>query len=327
MTGAAVASGSGRRMLVTGGSGFIGTHLIDLLVQQCHTVRNLDLKRPRADREPLWQALDLADPVRTREAVAKFAPDVIFNLAANADVASSVEQMAVNTVGLQNLIDASLALPMPARIIHASTQYVSGPEHVASGPRDYAPYTEYGATKAASEELLWKAPDALPWTIVRPSTVWGPGHAQFPRTIWRFIDRGWYMLPTGIDPVRSYGYVGNVVHQLVALGAGPGQAIDRRIFYVGDAPVRSSEWLDGFSRRLRGAPVRLVPGFALRALAELGEWSRRLGGPSPIDRGRLYRMTRDYVVPMEPTFALVGKGPYSLSAGIDLTAHWLKTGD
>lgn len=311
-------------MLVTGGSGFIGTHLVDLLVERGHTVRNLDVKPPRAGREPLWEALDLADPARTRAAVAAFAPAVIFNLAANADVLSSVEQMAVNTVGLQNLVDASVALPVPARIVHASTQYVVGPEHVASGPRDYAPYTEYGGTKAASEELLWAAPGALPWTIVRPSTIWGPGHPQFPRTIWKFIRRGWYMLPTGIDPVRSYGYVGNVVHQFAGLAEAPAAAIDRKVFYVGDAPVRSSEWLDGFSRRLRGGPVRRVPGAALRAIAELGEWSQRLGGPSPINRGRLYRMTRDYRVPMEPTFALVGRGPYSLDAGLDVTARWLQ---
>lgn len=318
---------SARRFLVTGGSGFIGTHLVEHLIRSGHEVRSLDNRKPTsAGHEPYWRSLDLVDAAATLREVMEFEPEIILNLAANADVLASADKMAVNTDGLQNLISSSLKLATPARIVHTSTQYVVGPDHVPTGPRDYAPYTEYGHTKAQSEELLWQAPQALPWTIIRPSTIWGPGHPNFGRTIWRFIRRGWYMLPTGVDPVRSFGYVGNVVHQSADLAICDPVQIDRKVFYVGDAPIRSSKWLDGFSTRLKGRPIRRVPGGALRLLAQLGEWSGKVGGPSPINLGRLYRMTRDYVVPMEPTFALVGQGPYSLEAGLDETADWLKRG-
>lgn len=318
-------SGADRRFLITGGSGFIGTHLVEHLLRSGHTVRNFDVKKPRdPSHQAVWRNVDLTDPAATRRAVAEFSPDLILNLAANVDVLSSADKMAVNTDGLQNLIEASLAMPTPPRLLHTSTQYVVAPDHVPSGPRDYAPYTEYGATKAASEELLWRAPAELPWTIIRPSTIWGPGHPNFARTIWRFILRGWYMLPTGVDPIRSFGYVGNVVHQFADLALCDAAAIDRKVFYVGDRPIRSSLWLDGFSKRLKGRPVRRVPGVALKGIAYLGEWSGKLGGPSPINLGRLYRMTSDYIVPMEPTFELVGTGPYSIDTGLDVTSDWLK---
>ena len=50
----------------------------------------------------------------------------------------------------------------------------------------------------------------------------------------------------------------------------------------------------------------------------------KLGGPSPINRGRLYRMTHDYIAPMEPTFAALGPSPISIEQGVCETVEWLR---
>ena len=243
---------------MTGGSGFIGSHLISAADSAGAVVLNLDLRAPRDRNAGEWRDVDLLNAPDLAAAIGEFEPDTIYNLAAAADISGEGDAYRVNTDGLRNLLAANTALPRPPHVIHASTQFVVRPGYQPAHDRDCAPYTEYGETKAKSEEILWTAGSSTPWTIVRPTMVWGPWHPSFARTIWRYIARRWYMMPGGADPIRSYGYVGNVVAQLLRIGLlFPDGA--RRVFYAGDEPVRSSRWLDGFSQALTGRPVRRVP--------------------------------------------------------------------
>ena len=313
-----------QRILVTGGSGFIGTHLVEALLLAGHEVLSLDVTAPkRPEHTPLWKQLDLLDEAALFKTIGQYHPTAIYNLAAVADISKSAEAFAVNTQGLTNLINANLGLAPQAHVIHASTQFVVRPQYAAKCGRDLAPYTDYGHSKADSEKLLWHAPAAMPWTIVRPTVVWGPWHPSFAETIWRYLAKRWYMLPTGIDPIRSYGYVGNVVAQLLRIQDAIPDDVLGKVFYVGDQPIRSSVWLDGFAKAMTGKPVRRVPGGLLRFAALLGEFSGRLGGPSPINLGRLYRMTTDYETPMAATFTVLGHGPHSFEDGIERTTAWL----
>jgi nucleoside-diphosphate-sugar epimerase len=314
-----------RRIVVTGGSGFIGTNLVQTLMDRGDTVLNLDLVAPGVgSHRAAWKQVDLLDAPTITQAIAGFRPDAVYNLAAVADIALAAEAMLPNTQGLRNVVAGVRAAPGAPILIHASTQLVIGPEYVPQHPRDYHPYTPYGQSKADSEEILWEEAGDVRWTIVRPATVWGPWHASFHKSIWRYLNRGWYMLPTGIDPIRSYGYVGTIVAQMLAILDAEPAKVDRQAFYLGDEPIRSSVWLDGFSRAMTGRRARRVPGIALRLLAEGGEILKRFGGAAPIDRGRLYRMTTDYPVPMEQTFAVLGQGPTSLDLGIERTVAWLR---
>lgn len=314
-----------RRIAITGGSGFIGTNLVQAALERRDAVLNLDTASPgREDHGACWQRLDLMDAPGVAAALTAFRPDVVYNLAAVADIALAAEAMLPNTQGLRNVVAAARACHPVPLLVHASTQLVIGPEHRPVHPHDYAPYTPYGQSKADSEEILRQEANDLRWTIVRPATIWGPWHASFHRSIWRYLNRRWYMLPTGIDPIRSYGYVGTVVAQLLAIPDAAPTDTDHRVFYLGDEPVRSSVWLDGFSHALTGRPTRRVPGAALRLLAEAGEMLKRLGGLAPIDRGRLYRMTTDYPVPMAETFRVLGRGTATLEDGVTATVDWLR---
>ncbi len=314
-----------RRIVVTGGSGFIGTNLVQAIIDRGDEVLNLDLVAPGvAEHRRYWLQADLLDASAIASALAEFRPNAVYNLAAVADIALAAEAMLPNTEGLRNVVSAVRACGTDPSLIHASTQLVIGPEHRPSHPRDYDPYTPYGESKAMSEEILWNEADDLRWTIVRPATIWGPWHATFHGSIWRYLNRRWYMLPTGVDPIRSYGYVGTVVSQLLAVLDADTGDVQHRIFYLGDEPIRSSAWLDGFSRALTGRRTRRVPGIMLRALAEAGELVKRVGAPAPIDRGRLYRMTTDYPVPMEETFRVLGRGNATLEQGVADTVKWLR---
>lgn len=314
-----------RKLVITGGSGFIGTNLVQMARDRGDAVVNIDLRPPQVEAQrACWREGDLMDAGALRALIADADPDAIINLAAVADIALRAAAMPANTQGLRHVIEAARALPTKPQLIHASTQLVVKPGYLPAHPRDFAPYTEYGQSKAESEEILWEEAGDLRWTIVRPSTIWGPWHATFGGSIWKYLNRRWYMLPTGMDPVRSYGYVANVCAQLLAVVDAPTAAVDHKIFYVGDAPEPSSKWLDGFSRALTGHATRRIPGSALRVLATLGEWSNAVGGPSPINRGRLYRMTTDYPVPMEETFRVLGRGNVDSASGIAATVAWLR---
>lgn len=316
----------GQRLLITGGSGFIGTHLINAAIEAGDEVLNLDIAAPLcSDHARYWREGDLLDAAGFTALVEEFRPTAIVNLAAIADISFRFEDMPVNTIGVDNIVDAVRATDRQTRIVHVSSQLVVEPGYTPTGPQDFAPYTEYGRTKAASEEILWRRAEEIEWTILRPTNVWGPLHRTFVPSTWKYIQRRWYMLPTGSDPIRSYGYVKNVAEQMLAATRIDPALIDHKVFYVGDLPIHSREWLDGFSYALTGKPVRRVPGQALRVLAGAGEVMKRVGLPAPLDNGRLFRISADYQTPMASAITVLGEGSSSLAQGIAETTAWLRS--
>lgn len=314
------------RVVVTGGSGFIGSHLIEALMSVGASVTNLDIKPPTFEHHhALWRSCDIRDSRAVADAFAASPPEIIYNLAAVADIFAPADRMAVNTVGLENVLEQARQSDCAPLVVHFSTQLVVAAGYTATGPLDFRPYTTYGETKAQSERLLHAHGQALEWTIIRPTNVWGPWHPTFGDQIWRYLEKGYYLHPDGKDPYRSYGYVTNVVWQVIRLAELPRDQVVGKTLYVGDEALPSSVWLDAFSRALRGTRTRRVPGLLLKLIAEAGELSARLGGPSPINRGRLDRMTKDYIVPMQPTLDLLGRGPVTLQDGVDTTVEWLRS--
>lgn len=309
-------------IVVTGGSGFIGTHLVAALNEGGANVVNLDIKSPILDSHRfVWNPCDLMNRDEVCENILRVQPRVIYNLAARASLKGTADEMKVNFVGVSHLIDACRRLDHEPVFVQASTQLVAGAARDKFCDSAYEPYSIYGESKVRSEEILRSSGGQ--WVIVRPTNIWGPYHPTFEKGIWRYIRWGLYMHPSGLDAIRSYGYVGNVVHQLIRILEVDRREVTGRTFYVGDEPIPSTQWLDAFSSALIGRPVLRVPIALLRGAAWCGELSGRLGGPSPINIGRLHRMTGDFPVPMKATFSLLGAGPTSLAQGVRETVFWL----
>lgn len=313
------------RYLITGGSGFIGTNLIDELAQRNVAVANVDICPPkRQEHNVYWVEQDILDYEGLLQRFSQFQPTHVIHLAARADTdGKALSDYDANIRGTEYVLRATKTTESVERVIITSTQFVHQNKGVPAHDQDFSPHTVYGESKVISEKLTRSAGLEIPWTIVRPTNVWGPWHPRYPHEFWRVLSRGLYVHPGGGTVTRSYGYVKNVAWQLLQMCEATQGTVAGRVFYVGDAPVDLLEWVNAFSLRMLGRKVTVVPSVALRALALLGDGAARLGLRSPITSSRLRSMTTSNAAPMAEVFASIGRGPYALAPAVDETVDWL----
>lgn len=173
-----------QRAIVTGGAGFIGSHIVDALRAQGADVLVIDnLSSGKADNVPEGVRLETAD-VRDAEIpaiVKNFGPDVVFHLAAQMDVRRSVEDPLfdnqVNVYGTVNVLGASLdagargfVFASTGGAIYGEVDQIPTPETVPAHP--IAPY---GISKLCAERYVDYCNDnGLPGTVCRFANVYGP---------------------------------------------------------------------------------------------------------------------------------------------------------
>jgi nucleoside-diphosphate-sugar epimerase len=319
-----------KRVIVTGGSGFIGTNLVSYLLEQGHQVLNLDKSKPLDERqESLHHQADILDAAALRATFDSFRPQWLFHLAARTDCdeKTTVEKgYLVNTTGSVNVLAAAATCDSLERVLMTSSQYVCRPGHQPSGDEDYCPHTVYGWSKAEMERAVRRAELGCPWLIVRLTNVWGPWHMRYRRQVWRAIRQGFYLHPGGPPIIRSYGYVGNVVQQMVDLIKTETGTVGGRVFYLGDPPRDLYDWVNGFSIALRGRPARVVPRSLLRTAGLVGDFISKASGREFLIHSSRYRsMVTSDPAPMAATFSLLGPSPLSLDNAVDETVRWLRS--
>jgi UDP-glucose 4-epimerase len=171
---------NGRRVLVTGGSGFIGRHVVSQLTADGAQVRVVDLQ-PHVDPSVDIVVGDIADPeVLTRAFEGGF--DSVVHLAAVTSVLRSVQQpeltFRTNVIGTNALLEAGRAAGVRS-LAFASTNAVTG---LMKAPKiseaaTLEPLTPYGSTKAAGEMLMsaYTASYGMRCACIRLTNVYGPG--------------------------------------------------------------------------------------------------------------------------------------------------------
>ncbi len=319
--------GTDRRILVTGGSGFIGTNLMEALLRiPGAQLLNLDTQTPKqASHMPFWHHCDLLDGAAVQRELQAFQPTEVVHLAGRTDMfGHAVEDYAANHVGTQLLIEAIRATPSVERAVFTSSQFVVGPGILPRDEFDFRPHTIYGQSKVLSEKAVREAELACTWTVIRPTNIWGKWHPRYPSEFWKVVKRGRYVHPGGARVMRCYGYVGNVVEQIQGILSADPAVVQGRVLYVGDAPIDLLDWTNAFSMELTGAKVRVVPRAVLATLAKLGDVIIATGAKFPIFSSRYRSMTEDYLTPMEPTFAVLGRPRISLQEGVQETGRWLR---
>jgi nucleoside-diphosphate-sugar epimerase len=280
------------RIGVIGGSGFIGTWLVELLLSQDHAVRIIDLN-PARKRPDLWVTADVRD--RAALFAACRGCDALFNLAAeHRDDVRPVELYhQVNVVGAHNTCEIAEQLHIH-RLIFTSTVAVYGlPDGVADETTATRPFNEYGRTKLEAEQVFraWarRAPERS-LTIVRPTVVFGPGNRGNVYLLLQQIASGRSIVIGDGRNRKSMAYVGNLAEFLVhALGFAPGI----HLYNYVDKPDPDMNGLVAVAGQTlgRGRLVRIPYALGIAAGA-VGDWLARLTGRHfPISRVRVRKYT------------------------------------
>jgi nucleoside-diphosphate-sugar epimerase len=314
------------RVLVTGGSGFIGVNVIAALKARGAEILNIDTDPPCDETQAMfWRKRDIRDRAGLADDVRGFAPTHVVHLAALATFhATKAELMSNNVDGTVSLLEAVHEHAPRARLIVTSTQYVNGPGSSFDNDMEFHPVNDYGESKIGAERAARDARyAAMDWVIVRPTNIWGPFHPRFPTQIWKYIRQGFYMHPGHRPIVRAYGYVGNVVRQIEILLDTPVDCVRHKVFYLTDPSIDSYELLNQFSLTLRGRPLTRVPHPVLKLGALVGDLIQAAGFNAPFRSDRLHRMTTGHLGRYEKIWEEFGYQPISLSRAVEETKAWL----
>ena len=274
------------RALVTGGAGFIGSHLVDALVERGDEVTIVDdLSTGRRQFVNAGARL-LEHDIRTPLAMDA---DVVFHLAAQADVGTSVERPAfdaeVNVVGTVNVLEA--ARRAEARIVFSSTGGAIYGDVIAPASEDAArrPVSPYGIAKLAGEAYLegWRRIHGSPAVALRFANVYGPRQSASLEggVIAIFLER----LAAGEETVvfgdgeqtRDFVHVADVVRALL-LAAGR----DEGVFNIGTGIETTVNRLHELCRSVVGSvaePRHADPraGDARRSVLDVSRAATELG--------------------------------------------------
>ena len=317
------------KVLITGGSGFIGTNLLELFKAQGCELLSIDKKPPRnPPHSSLWRNVDIMDRVSLEREVRNFDPDYVFHLAARTDLdGTTVEDYADNFTGTQNVIDAISTLRKVKRIVFASSRLVCRIGYQPRNDTDYCPTTAYGESKILMERLLRSSTQiSCSWTMVRPTSIWGPWFDTPYKTFFTTIAKGYYFHPGPTQVRKSFGFVGNTVFQLQRLGLAADACVHGRTFYLADYdPIDVREMADLIQKTMGVRKIKMVPVSALRAAAVAGDLAKKLGWKAPpLTSFRLDNLLTNMVYDLEPLREVAGPLPYSLQEGVKKTIEWMR---
>lgn len=321
---------TGRRILLTGGSGFIGRNLAEAF-QGCAGSQLLVIdSAPPGGAVPGVAArrLDLLDRRSLRGLLAEYRPSIVIHAAARTDLrGKDAGDYAANTVGVENLVEAVMRQPEVQRCIFLSSKLVCRNGYRPMHDEDYCPDTFYGESKVRGEEIIRNSDLRCAWCIARPTSIWGPWFGAPYKGFFLTIARNRYFHPGTIDPPKSFGFVGNAVFQLQKLLDAAAGQIHRRTFYLSDYDQFTiRQWAEAIAQRLHGRKIRTIPNAMMRMLAKTGDALQVCGcREPPITSFRLRNMWQDTTgTPLDNIRVMTGPLPYTMQQGVDLTIEWLR---
>jgi UDP-glucose 4-epimerase len=267
-------SSDGKRAVITGGAGFIGSHVVDLFVAEGYDVVAIDDLSTGSAANVAEQArleqVDIVDATGVERVISSFRPGVVCHLAAQASVTVSVERpdrdLEVNVRGTLNVCDA--ARRAGARVVFASTGgALYGDDVTLPTPEEVParPLAPYGASKFAGEAYVatWGRLHGIANVVLRLGNVYGPrqsphGEAGVVAIFSARLRAGEQPIVYGEgSPTRDYIHVSDVARAFLAAAEG-GRAGTYNVGWGAETSV--SELLDAL-QRIAGTSVepRLEP--------------------------------------------------------------------
>ncbi len=317
---------------MTGGTGFIGSHLVEALLKKGIQVRCLlrktsDLKWLKGlPIEVHWG--DCNDKNSLREAVEGV--EQVFHLAGVTKAVHEKTYFEVNAFGTENLIHACLENnPRIQKFIYLSSQAAAGPCRNGNKKKESdqcKPVSPYGQSKQMGEELAMAHAQELPLLILRPSAVYGPRERDI-YTFFKLLSKRIKPCLPSKDQHISLCYVEDIIQAILLAAQVKGSSGE--IFFLSDGQdYRLEEIGDIFAQAMGvNAFCIRVPEWMIIGMASFSEYLSKLSGKPPLlNKGKVEEiLQRNWVCDITKAKTALGFEPHiSLAQGAKLTFEWYK---
>ena len=259
------------KLAVTGGTGFVGSHLLDVALAAGHHIAALTRRDQQPRENLMWVPGDLGD----RDALHRLVDgaDAIIHVAGTISAPNAAAFEKGNVAGTLAMLAAATAGGI-RRFVHVSSLAAREPK-----------LSLYGASKAKAEELVHSS--GLDWTIVRPPAVYGPGDKET-LELFRMAKLGLMLMPP--KGRVSVIHADDLARLLLAL-AGP--SVPSNILVEADDGNPGGWTHREFAQALAAAvgtkpAILSSPGILLRAAAHLDQWWRGEKAKLTVDRAAYF---------------------------------------
>jgi nucleoside-diphosphate-sugar epimerase len=316
------------KALVTGATGFVGSHLVDALLRRGDIVTALARTPAKAAALGARGVRIVAGDLHDRAALLQAArdQDAVFHVAGAVSARNEAEFLAANRDGTHNMVEAAEAA-RTGRFVLVSSLAAAGPSaqgRPLDGSEPARPVTAYGRSKLAGEEVVKSS--GLKWSIVRPPVVYGPRDRE--------ILKVFRAARLGVAPVFGDGtqelsavHAADLASALLAAAGDPGKV---RIYHACYPEVFTGA---DFTRAVGEAMGRTVktlriPARLGRALLAVTETSARIAGRSTIlttDKANEFFQPA-WTGDPAPLIKECGWSPvFDLRSGLADTYNWYRT--
>ncbi len=320
------------RALVTGATGFTGSHLAKRLLDEGHEVRLLVRSTSSASQLELAGAHVVTGDLTNQAAVweATNGVDVVYHVAALFRKAGLPDSAywETNTTGTVNLLDAAHRSGV-RRFVHCSTVGVLG--HISNPPADedrpYHPGDIYQITKCEGEKaaLHYYREMGLPVTVVRPAGIYGPGDTRWLKLFRSVARRRFVMLGSGETTIHLV-YIDDLVDAF-RLAADSPESVGRVYITAGDRYITLNELVRTIAEEV-GAPVPKlhIPVKPVRMISGVCEdICRLLKIEPPLYRRRVDFFIKDRAFDITRARRELGYAPkVDVPEGVARTAAWYR---
>lgn len=319
------------KILVTGATGFTGSHLSRTLLEQGHSIRALvhpATLLPKGLQGRVEQLTgDLVNPDDCLAAVEGCA--AVYHIAAvyREEVAPKVF-FDVNANGTRNILTACEKVGVE-RIVHCSTVGVHG--HLKSVPGDedapFSPGDPYQESKLEGERIAleFAGEKKLPITVFRPTGIYGPGDTRLLK-FFRMVRKRRPLIGSG-KPHYHLTYIDDLIEGIILCGAHP-DAVGEVFILAGPEAPTLKEWYDTIAEILEVKPRKMrLPVWPFLVAGGLCELVfKPFGLQPPLHRRSVHFFTHDRWFSIEKAKKVIGYMPnVGLREGMSKTAEWYRS--
>lgn len=320
------------KALVTGATGFIGSHLVEALIRQGAQVKCLVRNKRCLGWVKDFPVEFVVGNCQEKDSLKQGVQDVdqVFHLAGATTAVKEKTYFEVNGLGTENLVQACIGNnPRLKKFIYVSSQAAAGPCRSGEKKKESdpcEPVSPYGKSKLLGEELALSHSHELPLLILRPCAVYGPRDKGF-YTLCKCLSR---RIKPGLadhDQHISMCHVQDIVRAILL--AAETRTESGEIFFLSDGhDYRMEEIGDIFAQAMEINPLKLsLPKQMLFGMAFVAEcFSRLTCKPSIMSRGKVEEMIqKNWLCDISKARALLGFEPrIPLARGTELTVAWYK---